>query len=129
MPYRFEYDPESGAFYIRVRDGEYHETIPLGEPGFGASVDVDAEGNVLGFEFLSFEEYVELIDHAGSLEVPERLEPKPVEEDPPPSVDHRHHASKGAAEVASAKWLVLGQLPRTPLWRSSACPIAPPRRA
>ena len=82
MPYRFEYDPESGAFYIRVRDGEYHETIPLGEPGFGASVDVDAEGNVLGFEFLSFEEYVELIDHAGSLEVPERLETKPVEEDP-----------------------------------------------
>ena len=32
MPYRFEYDPESGAFYIRVRDGEYHETIPLGSP-------------------------------------------------------------------------------------------------
>ena len=53
-----EHDPESGAFYIRVRNGEYHETIPLGEPGFGAGVDVDAEGNVLGFEFLSFEEYV-----------------------------------------------------------------------
>ncbi len=85
MPYRFEYDPESGAFYIRVKDGEYHETIPLGEPGFGAGVDVDAEGNVLGFEFLSFEEYVEFIDHAGSLEVPERLETTPVEEDPSPA--------------------------------------------
>jgi len=36
----------------------------FGEPGFGAGVD--AEGNVLGFEFLSFEEYVETIDHAGA---------------------------------------------------------------
>lgn len=66
MTYTFEHDPESGAFYIRVREGDYHETIPLGEPGFGAGVDVDAEGNVLGFEFLSFEEYVEMIDHAGA---------------------------------------------------------------
>jgi RNA polymerase sigma factor (sigma-70 family) len=85
VTYRFEHDPESGAFYIRVRDGEYHETIPLGEPGFGAGVDVDAEGNVLGFEFLSFEEYVEAIDHAGALEVPERLEPTPAEEDISPA--------------------------------------------
>ena len=62
MTYRFEHDPESGAFYIRVREGEYHETIPLEEPGFGAGVDVDAEGNVLGFEFLSFAEYGELVE-------------------------------------------------------------------
>ena len=35
---------------------------------------MDAEGNVLGFEFLSFAEYAELVEHAGgSLEVPERL--------------------------------------------------------
>ncbi|HET6658430.1 MAG TPA: helix-turn-helix transcriptional regulator [Rubrobacter sp.] len=40
---------------------------------------MDAEGNVLGFEFLSFEEYVEAIDHAGVLEVPERLETTPDE--------------------------------------------------
>ena len=79
MTYTFEHDPESGAFYIRVREGDYHETIPLGEPGFGAGVDVDAEGNVLGFEFLSFEEYVEAIDHAGVLEGPERLETTPDE--------------------------------------------------
>lgn len=73
MTYRFEHDPQSGAFYIRVRDGEYRETIPLVEPGFGAGVDVDAEGNVLGFEFLSFEEYAELLACAGgSLEIPDR---------------------------------------------------------
>ncbi len=75
MTYRFEHDPRSGAFYIHVRDGEYHETIPLVEPGFGAGVDVDAEGNVLGFEFLSFAEYAELVEHSGgSLEVPDWLE-------------------------------------------------------
>jgi uncharacterized protein YuzE len=79
VTYTFEHDPEAGAFYIRVRKGDYHETIPLGEPGFGAGVDVDAEGNVLGFEFLSFEEYVEAINHAGVLEVPERLETTPDE--------------------------------------------------
>jgi uncharacterized protein YuzE len=65
VAYRLEHDPESGAFYIRVRAGEYHETIPLEGPGLGAGVEVDAEGNVLGFEFLSFAEYAELIDQAG----------------------------------------------------------------
>ena len=84
MTYRFEHDPESGVFYIRVRDGDYHETISLGEPGFGSGVDVDAESNVLGFEFLSFEEYVEAIDQAGALEVPERLETT-LEEDTSPA--------------------------------------------
>jgi DNA-binding NarL/FixJ family response regulator len=48
-------------------------------------VDVDAEGNVLGFEFLSFEEYVEAIDQAGALEVPERLAPTLAEEDISPA--------------------------------------------
>jgi uncharacterized protein YuzE len=76
MAYRFEHDPESGAFYIHVRDGEYHETIPLGEPGFGAGVDVDAAGNVLGFEFLSFEEYKQVTaEGGGRIEIPDQLRP------------------------------------------------------
>lgn len=76
MSYRFEHDPQSGAFYVRVREGEYRETIPLAdEPGFGAGVDVDGEGNVLGFEFLSFEEYAELLARSGgTLEVPDVVE-------------------------------------------------------
>jgi uncharacterized protein YuzE len=85
VAYRLEHDPESGAFYIRVRDGEYHETIPLKGPGLGAGVDVDAEGNVLGFEFLSFAEYAGLIDQAGgSLEVPEKLKRRPTTRTSPP---------------------------------------------
>ena len=47
----------------------------MAEPGFGAHVDVDREGNVLGLEFLSFEEYAELVTRfGGTLEIPERIE-------------------------------------------------------
>jgi RNA polymerase sigma factor (sigma-70 family) len=75
MSYRFEHDPESGAIYIRLRAGEIAETVPLADPGFGAAVDVDTEGNVLGVEFLSFEEFAELVERAGgALDLPERME-------------------------------------------------------
>lgn len=71
---RFTHDPESGAFYIRVREGEYYETLDLAEPGFGAYLDVDAQGNVLGAEFLSFEEYAEIVArHGGELVLPNRV--------------------------------------------------------
>ena len=40
---RFEHDPGSGAWYVRLRESEIEETIPLAEPGLGASVDVDRE--------------------------------------------------------------------------------------
>lgn len=71
---RFTHDPESGAFYVRVREGTYHETLDLAEPGFGAHVDVDEQGYVLGAEFLSFEEFAEIIALAGGkLDLPERV--------------------------------------------------------
>jgi len=41
---RLEFDPESGALYIHVRQGHVEETLDLAEPGFGAHVDVDREG-------------------------------------------------------------------------------------
>jgi uncharacterized protein YuzE len=72
---RLEFDPEFGALYIRVREGEVEETLDLAEPRFGAHGDVDREGNILGLEFLSFEEYAELITcFGGTLEIPKRLE-------------------------------------------------------
>lgn len=76
MTYRITHDPESGAFYVRLREGTYNETVPLGDdPGLGAGVDVDEEGNVLGLEFLSFEEFAEAVaERGGALELPERLE-------------------------------------------------------
>jgi uncharacterized protein YuzE len=74
MTYRFEHDPDSDAIYVRLREGEYHETLPLSDLGVGANVDVDAEGNVLGVEFLSFGEFALVVEHHGGvLEVPERV--------------------------------------------------------
>lgn len=74
MTYMFRYDRESGAFYIRVREGEYVESVDLVDPGFGAYMDVNAEGVVIGFEFLSFEEFAEFIErNGGKVEIPDRL--------------------------------------------------------
>ena len=71
---RFTHDPESGAMYFRIREGKIKETLDLAEPGFGAHLDIDRRGYVLGVEFLSFEEYAELLARAGgALELPERV--------------------------------------------------------
>lgn len=73
MTYKLTYDPESRAGYIKLRDGEYAETIhPTGGEGFG--IDLDTEGNVLGVEFLSFAEYAEVIvASGGAFEIPEKV--------------------------------------------------------
>jgi len=72
---RFEFDPESGALYVRVREGQIEETLDLAEPGFAVHLDIDHEGNVMGVEFLSLQEFTELVGRAGgTLELPERIE-------------------------------------------------------
>ena len=38
---RLEFDAESGALYIGVREGRAEQTLDLAEPGFGAPMDVD----------------------------------------------------------------------------------------
>jgi uncharacterized protein YuzE len=45
---RLEFDAESGALYIRVQEGRVEQTLDLAEPGFGAFMDADGEGNLLG---------------------------------------------------------------------------------
>ena len=69
---KIKFDKESGAFYLTIREGEYSETLDLIDPGFGAYMDIDAEGNVLGVEFLSFEEFAEITENG--LEIPDRVE-------------------------------------------------------
>ncbi len=50
------------------------ELVP-DEPGFGAYLDIDETGNVLGAEFLSLEEMGEFIARAGGeLALPDRVE-------------------------------------------------------
>lgn len=71
-PMIFRYDPESGALYVRVREGNIEETLDLAP---GAYLDIDRDGNVLGAEFLSLEEFTEIVeDQGGILDLPERVE-------------------------------------------------------
>lgn len=70
---RIEHDKVSGALYVRLRDGEYDHTEDFSK-GADVYLDVDAEGNVLGLEALSFEDLALAIDErGGKLEVPERV--------------------------------------------------------
>ncbi len=64
------YDPRYGALYIRLREGQIHETL---EPAEGVYLDVDITGRVVGVEFLSLEESASRQGRAG-VELPDRLE-------------------------------------------------------
>jgi uncharacterized protein YuzE len=68
-------DTAAGAVYLKLKDGEVAETVEVSDAD--AYVDLDAEGYVLGIEFLSVAEYEEFErarrSRAG-LELPERIE-------------------------------------------------------
>lgn len=69
---KIRHDKESGAIYIRLRDGQVADTLELDE---GAYLDVDADGYVLGAEFLSLEEMAETADRLGGMmDLPDRVE-------------------------------------------------------
>ncbi len=70
---RISHDKESGALYIKIRDGAYSHTEDFSE-GADVYVDVDAEGNVLGLEALSFEDLAQAVEErGGKLDVPEKI--------------------------------------------------------
>ena len=67
--------------------------MDLAEPGFGASMNVDGKGCVLGVEFLSLKEYTELITRFGSvLELPDEIE------DPADLPTYRYFVEEGYAD-------------------------------
>ena len=69
------HDKESGALYIRLREGQYDHTEDFSRQA-DVYLDVDAEGNVLGLEALSFEDLAQAIgERGGKLDLPERLDP------------------------------------------------------
>ena len=71
---RFSYDAGDGILEIKLQDGVYEESLELAEPGFGAYMHIDRDGNVLGLEFLSQEEFTELITrNGGRLDIPDRV--------------------------------------------------------
>ena len=70
---RISHDKVSGALYIKLREGEYDHTEDFSEKA-DVYLGVDAEGEVLGLEALSFEDLAEAIEErGGKLELPERL--------------------------------------------------------
>lgn len=69
---RFTYDPESGALYMRMVEGEISETLELGG---GCYLDVAGDGTVMGLECLSLDEFRELIERSGGeLNLPQRVD-------------------------------------------------------
>ncbi len=69
---KLRYDPESGALCVRVGEGAIEETV---QHAGGVYLDIDAEGRVLGAEFLTLEELAEAVTaEDGGWELPERIE-------------------------------------------------------
>jgi len=69
---KLRYDLESGALYMRVREGAIEESVQHAD---GVYLDVDAEGRVIGAEFLTLKELAETITaEGGRWELPERIE-------------------------------------------------------
>lgn len=68
---RISHDKDSGALYIKLREGQYDHTEDFSEQA-DVYVDVDAEGNVLGLEALSFDDLAMAVEEReGELEIPE----------------------------------------------------------
>jgi uncharacterized protein YuzE len=70
---KISHDKVSGALYFKLREGEYDHTEDYSEKA-DVYLDVDANGNVLGLEALSFEDLAEAIEESdGELGVPDRV--------------------------------------------------------
>ena len=63
-------DQTADAAYLQVREGEVAESREIDVDTY---VDLDAAGNVIGYEFLRINEY--LRDGSLSITIPEKLEP------------------------------------------------------
>ncbi len=69
---KLRYDPESGALYVRVKEGAIEETVQHAD---GVYLDIDAKGRVIGAEFLTLKELADTITaEGGGWELPERIE-------------------------------------------------------
>jgi len=70
---RISHDKESGALYFKLREGKTDHAEDFAERA-DVYVEVDAEGNVLGLEALSFADLAQAIEErGGKLDVPEKI--------------------------------------------------------
>lgn len=72
---RFELDTEVNALYIYFREispGEVDRTVELQQ---GVNLDIDAEGRILGLEFVNADDFSKfLAGHGGRLDIPDKVE-------------------------------------------------------
>jgi uncharacterized protein YuzE len=72
---RFELDQAVNALYVRLRSGRVERTVELTTDVY---LDVDAEGLVLGAEFVNADDFLTLVrQQAGHLEIPDRIVDRP----------------------------------------------------
>ena len=68
---RIEYSPSAGALYLRIQSGDVAETVEIEDMIY---VDVDADGQPLGVEFVDAQGFLPFLErHAGALDVPHDL--------------------------------------------------------
>jgi uncharacterized protein YuzE len=60
---QFRFDPEANALYISLSRGEVARTIGLNDEVY---VDVDAQGELLGIEFVNADEFIPFLRQAES---------------------------------------------------------------
>ena len=111
MTMRIEYDREAKALYLYVAEGEHVRAVEV-EP-LKIYPGVDAEGRILGIEFLSWDAFPQYIEEHGGLNQPERFggtaTPGPILSHPlaPTTRDPRFRAGRGSRASVRGP----GQLP------------------
>ena len=110
MTMRIEYDREAKALYLYVAEGEHVRAVEV-EP-LKIYPDVDAEGRILGIEFLSWDAFPQYIEEHGGLNQPERFGDSNPWSHPKPSLapttrDPRFRAGRGSRASVRGP----GQLP------------------
>ena len=69
---RIEHDPNVGALYLRLHDGDVASTVELSDSIY---LDVSRDGQILGAEFVNADEFFVVIErHGGLLEIPDRVD-------------------------------------------------------
>ncbi len=95
---KIERDREADLLYIELREGDVADTLDLAE---GVHLDADAEGRVLGVEFLSFDAFEHYLErHGGQVELPERVA---VRGDAGGAVDHTSEYGAGGAVAQTSE--------------------------
>jgi len=68
---QLEFDPDVNALYLRIRSGRFSQTVELEEQVY---LDLDADGQVLGVEFVDANDFFSLLErHHGQLEIPDQM--------------------------------------------------------